>query len=85
MTWLQLGVTFALVWWTLLFAILPLWTRPIADPEEKGHFRGAPEHPMLGRKILLNTILSILLTGVIYAIGDSGVISFRSMLAPPPG
>ena len=59
MTWFTGIVVYALVWWTVLFAVLPLWTNPVTDPDEKTHFRGAPERPLLLRKVLVTTLVSL--------------------------
>ncbi|WP_114374777.1 DUF1467 family protein [Elioraea thermophila] len=77
MTWFTGLVVYVLVWWTVLFAVLPLWTRPVASPERPEHFPGAPERPLLWRKIVLTTVISALVWGVIWLVVESGVISFR--------
>ena len=44
-------VVYLLIWWTALFAILPIGTHP--DPEgdpASGGWRGTPERPLLLRK-----------------------------------
>lgn len=66
-----------IIWWTVLFAVLPLWTRPVTDPEEKTHFRGAPERPLLLRKVLVTTLVSGIVWLGIWAVIESGWISFR--------
>ena len=77
MTWFTGLVVYALVWWTVLFAVLPFWTRPVTDPAEKTHFRGAPERPLLLRKVLVTTLVSALVWLVIWAVIESDLISFR--------
>ena len=34
MDWFTAFVVFMLVWWTLLFAVLPFWTRPKSDADD---------------------------------------------------
>lgn len=70
-------VLYLLIWWTTLFAVLPLWTRPVANPDRPEHFRGAPESPRLGRKLLLNTAVAGVLWGIAWWLIQSGSISFR--------
>lgn len=77
MTWFTGIVVYALVWWTVLFAVLPLWTNPVTDPDEKTHFRGAPERPLLLRKVLVTTLVSALIWLAIWAVIESDLISFR--------
>jgi predicted secreted protein len=56
-----LGIAFYLViWWTLLFAVLPWGVRTQHEAGEvvPGSERGAPVVPHLWKKIIANTILS---------------------------
>ncbi len=78
MGWFIALVVFALVWWTVLFCVLPVGVRPDTqgDPEAGG-WRGAPQRPMLGRKLLWTTLISLLIWGAIVGVVESGWISFR--------
>jgi predicted secreted protein len=78
MNWFTAIVVFVLVWWTLLFAVLPLWTRPHADADETTGWRGVPERPLMGRKLLLTTLVSLVVWGAIMLIIHSDYLSFRS-------
>ncbi len=75
-----IGITvYVLIWWTALFAILPIGTRP--DPEgdpASGGWRGAPERTLLLRKILATTVVSAVLWLGFYVLIESDWISFRS-------
>ncbi|MCS6854403.1 MAG: DUF1467 family protein [Elioraea sp.] len=77
MTWFTGLVVYVLVWWTVLFAVLPFWTTPVASPKRAEHFPGAPERPLLGRKVLLTTVVSAVIWGAIWAVVESGIVSFR--------
>lgn len=77
MDWFTAFVVFVLVWWTLLFAILPLWTRPQAEADETTGWRGVPQRPMMLRKILLTTVVSIVVWAVIMGVIRSPYLSFR--------
>ena len=77
MTWFTGLVVYVLVWWTVLFAVLPLWTKPVVSPQQAEHFPGAPERPLLWRKIVVTTVVSALVWSVIWFTVESGVISFR--------
>ncbi len=78
MDWFTSGVVFMLVWWTLLFAVLPLWTRPRSEADAETGWRGVPERPMLLRKFLLTTALSIVVWGAIMLVILSPYLSFRA-------
>ncbi|MGG5808373.1 DUF1467 family protein [Falsiroseomonas sp. CW058] len=71
-------VVYLLIWWTALFCVLPIGTRPVeeADPEAGG-WRGAPTRPLLGRKVIGTTLLAGVLWLGVYAVVESGWVSFR--------
>ncbi len=72
-------IVYTLIWWTALFAILPIGTRP--DPTgdaSSGGWRGAPEQPLLLRKIIATTLVSAVLWLGVYALVESDWLSFRS-------
>ena len=77
MDWFTAGVVFVLVWWTVLFAVLPFWTRPRQEADETTGWRGVPERPLLGRKLLTTTALSVLVWGAIMLVIRSPYLSFR--------
>jgi predicted secreted protein len=76
--WFTAFVLFVIVWWTVLFAVLPIGTKPVADADQATGWRGAPERPRMRRKFLLTTAIAILVWGLVLAIQASGVISFRT-------
>jgi predicted secreted protein len=78
MSWFTAIVLYVIVWWTLLFAVLPFGTRPVAEADEVTGWRGAPARPMIGRKVIATTIVATLVWGGIMLLIDSGWISFRS-------
>ena len=78
MDWFTAFVVFLLVWWTLLFAVLPFWTRPRAEADETTGWRGVPERPMMLRKILVTTAVAIVVWAVIMLVIRSPYLSFRT-------
>lgn len=81
MHWFTAFVLFTMIWWTVLFAVLPFGTRPIEQADqESGGWRGAPERPLIGRKLLATTVIAIVLWGVAMMVIQSGWISFRAPL-----
>jgi predicted secreted protein len=77
MNWFTGTVLFILIWWTALFAVLPIGTRPVQQPDTASGWRGAPEHPRLLKKAIVTTIVSILLWSAAYALIRSDYLSFR--------
>lgn len=85
MSFAEAAIVFVLVWWIALFAILPLGVRRAENPEP-GHEAGAPENPKLWRKGLATTAVAAVLTGVIFAAAETGLLPLRDWLtadAPP--
>ena len=77
MNWFTGVVLFVMIWWTALFAVLPIGTKPMAQPDDKSGWRGAPERPNILRKVIVTTIVaSVLWTGS-YLLIRSDYISFR--------
>lgn len=78
MAWFNAVVLYVLVWWTLLFAVLPLGTKPQPDPDPATGWRGAPERPRIGQKILQTTVLSAVVWLGMMAVIRSDWLSFRT-------
>lgn len=79
MTWFTGVVVYLLVWWTVLFAVLPFGTEP--DPEgdpAAGGWRGAPRRPLLLRKVIATTLVAAVIWLAIFAVVESDWLSFRS-------
>jgi predicted secreted protein len=77
MGWFTAIVLYVLIWWTVLFAVLPLGTKPSVDPDAATGWRGAPEHPRLGRKLLLTTFISAVVWSACALVITSDWLSFR--------
>lgn len=77
MQWFTAAVLFILIWWVVLFAVLPLGTHPVDVATEAGGWRGAPERPLLGRKLIATTLVAALLWAGAMALIRSDVLSFR--------
>jgi predicted secreted protein len=84
MNWFTGLVLFVIIWWTALFAVLPIGTRPVARADASSGWRGAPERPRMLMKIIITTIVSCLLWVGAYWLISSDYISFRhGMFAAP--
>lgn len=81
MTWFTGILVYVIIWWVTLFAVLPFWTRPVADPERPEHFRGAPENPMMLRKALVTSLVAAVIWLAVWALIESDLISFRALEA----
>ena len=78
MGWVSGIAVYVIIWWTVLFAVLPWGIRPAEDPVP-GEMPGAPENPRLWTKAGVTTAISAVVWGVVYLLVDSNLISFREM------
>jgi predicted secreted protein len=76
MTWLGAAVVFAIVWWLVLFMVLPFGAAPPADVEP-GMADSAPAKPRLLLKVAITTVLAALITALIAWLIDSGLVQLR--------
>ena len=76
MTWFTGTVVYILVWWVVLFAVLPLWVTP-AEPDDPGYAAGAPQRPRLLLKVAVTTGVAGVVWLVIYLVVRSPYLSFR--------
>jgi predicted secreted protein len=76
MDWFATGVTFLLVWWLVLFTVLPFGARP-PDQVEPGMAPSAPARPRLALKFLITTLIAVVLTVLVLWLIDSGLIQLR--------
>ena len=84
MHWFTGILVFTMIWWTGLFAVLPIGTNPVTDADPAaGGWRGAPERPQLGRKLLITTVVSVALFIVVAFVIQSDILSFRTGLLAP--
>lgn len=80
MHWFTGFVVLVMIWWTVLFAVLPFGTQPVAEPDEATGWRGAPAQPRMRRKLLITTGISLVLWALAMVVIGSDALSFRSPL-----
>ena len=76
--WFTAFVLYVIMWWTVLFAVLPIGTKPVSDADPATGWRGAPEQPRIVRKALWTTLVTTVIWAVFLFVQASGWISFRS-------
>lgn len=79
MQWFTGVLVYFIMWWVVLFAVLPWGAHP-PDEVEPGHAPSAPERPRLIPKFLVTTVIAALLWAVYYVVLHSGLIDFRAMV-----
>lgn len=65
MTLVTFVFIYVLVWWTVIFCVLP-WGNQAPDEKQVGFASSAPANPRIGLKLVITTILSFAVTGLIY-------------------
>jgi predicted secreted protein len=70
---------FVLVWWLVIFTVLP-WGNRASDKPEIGHAASAPANPRLKQKLLWTTGISLVLTGILWGMAEYGGWSFAEMI-----
>jgi len=71
------AVLYVLIWWTVLFAVLPFGTQAVPDADASSGWRGAPAKPRLWWKILATTLVSAVIWGLAAFLISSKYLSFR--------
>ena len=77
MHWFTGIVLFTMIWWTVLFAVLPFGTHPVAEADAATGWRGAPARPLIVRKLAATTGISVVLWVIAFLIIRSDWLSFR--------
>lgn len=75
-TWFNGILAFLIIWWIVLFAVLP-WGVRVPNKVETGHAASAPERPMIWRKAAVTTLISALLWIALYFLVQSDLIAVR--------
>lgn len=79
MTWFTGILLYAIIWWVVLFMVLPWGVRPPERPQE-GHAESAPERPLLWRKAAATTVLAALVWLGVYYLIQAEVLVFRGAI-----
>ena len=69
-------LVFIVIWWLVLFTVLPWGIRREENPEE-GHEPGAPSNPRLLLKAGITTVIAAALWGGVYWAVEADLVSFR--------
>jgi len=75
---------FFLIWWVVLFAVLPLGIHSQHEDGEMaaGTDPGAPVIPRLGRKLLLTTVVSALIFAACYVVYVNHLVTLEGLAKP---
>ena len=76
MSWVTGLAVYFIVWWVVLFTVLP-WGVRSPDTPVPGNAPSAPDNPRLGLKAAITTAIAVLVWLAIYGVIESGWISLR--------
>src|ERR1700720_1612263 len=77
MTWVEGIVAYVVIWWIVIFAVLPFGVRP-APKGDPGYAAGAPANPRLALKAAGPTALPALIGLGLYAAVPNHLVDFRA-------
>ena len=80
MTWFSAILVYVVVWWLVFFMSLPVGARSYHEAGEEvetGNVSSAPMKPRLWLKAGVTTLISAILTAIVYFLINSGELSFR--------
>lgn len=73
MSLVTLAFIYLLVWWIMLFTVLPVGVQRNTE-DGKGHDAGAPMRPDLKKKLIINTMLSAVVMLIVYILVEMDII-----------
>ncbi|MEQ8166244.1 MAG: DUF1467 family protein [Alphaproteobacteria bacterium] len=83
MNWVTGLVVYVILWWLVLFTVLP-WGNRVPDPEdmEAGQATSAPSNPRILLKMAITTVIAGIAWAGVYWLIASEIISLRPTVAP---
>ena len=76
MNWFTGILVYIIVWWLVLFTVLPWGARPPKQPET-GHADSAPERPRLVLKAIITSVIAAIVWVFIFLAVENAWISLR--------
>jgi predicted secreted protein len=76
MSWATGLMVYLVIWWTILFAVLPLGVRRVEHPG-RGQDHGAPESPQLLKKAIITSLVAAVLWLGFFFLHQSDVFDLR--------
>ena len=69
---------FLVIWWLVLFMVLPWGVRTISDDDAaKGHAPSAPRKPRILTKMAVTTVVTAIVFAIVYVVAETGMVSLR--------
>lgn len=79
---LTIGLYFV-IWWVVLFAILPFGVRSQEEMDNiaPGTEPAAPTHPLLLYKVIATSIVTLIIIGIVHLVYNTGIITPEGVTA----
>ncbi len=78
MGWPMGVAVYLIIWWLVIFMVLPWGVKPIgAEDVKKGQAAAAPRKPHLRKKFAVTTVISGVVWLAFYYAFETGVFDFR--------
>lgn len=72
-------LVYAIIWWLVIFMVLPWGNRPIdAEDVAKGQASSAPQKPRIVLKLAINTVIAGVIFFGVYQVIVHDLVSFRT-------
>jgi predicted secreted protein len=75
-TWFTGIMIYIVIWFVVLFAVLP-WGVRAPEKVEPGHAESAPDNPRLWLKAGITTVVALAIWGIVYYVIDNDLIPVR--------
>ncbi len=75
-------VVFIMIWWTVIFCVLPIGLSTTQEEADEGEYiaPGAPKNVNMKKKLLITTVVSFVLWLIICVLINMDIIDFREMV-----
>ncbi|MBI1300494.1 MAG: DUF1467 family protein [Alphaproteobacteria bacterium] len=75
-------VVFVIIWWSVIFCVLPIGQATHYEEPEEGEdytYPGSPNKLNMKKKLIITTVISIILWVITYIIIESEIIDLREI------
>ena len=81
MNWVTILAIYFILWWLILFTVLPLNIRSQVEEGDvvEGTEPGAPANPQMKKKLILTSVITAVLLVIILAVLKSGLVNINDL------
>lgn len=83
MSWTTFAAVYVVVWWLVLFTILPIGVRSAQEAGEEvqtGHASGAPVAPNMWKKVAATSVITAVVVAILYTLVNMDVFGIRTYI-----